>query len=99
MFLRPFLFVYDSWGLSRKNVLDFLDKCPEIKNWYAILPNSIIIITNRSVGDVAGLFRNKFKERQFILSEIPNNGYDGWLDKTVWDFVQYPKSADRWPEY
>ncbi len=97
MFLKPFILVFDTFKLPRQEILDYLDTCPAVKNWYAFLPTAIIIISDRNAFQLAELFRNRFLSKYFIISEITLQNHDGWLDKSIWSFIKNPQSAGRWP--
>lgn len=95
--LKPFILVYNTFQLTRQEILDFLDSRPEVKNWYAFLPTSIMIISDRTAYQLAEIFRQKYPNTYFIISEIPYGNNDGWLDKKVWSFINNSVSSGRWP--
>jgi hypothetical protein len=95
--LKPFLVAFDSTQLSRQSLLDHLDTRPEVKNWFAFLPSAVVVLSDRTAFNVAACIRAGFPTQQFIVTEIPQGGNDGWLGKNVWEFINNPQSSGRWP--
>ena len=95
--LKPFLLVFDLAGGPRQAILDYLDTRPEIKNWLAILPTAIFLISDRDSFQIANLFRQNFPGRLFFITEVPPGANDGWLYPQNWDFINNPKPSGRWP--
>ena len=97
--LKPFILVYDPFELPRDEILDFLDTLQEVKNYFAFLPTSIVIISDQTTSQLSKIFRREFERTLFFISAIPHGGYDGWLDKEFWNFINNPSSSERWPEF
>ena len=95
--LRPFLLVIDVNQGLRQEVLDFLDTRREVKNWSAFFPTGIVIIADSDVTTLSDLVHERFPTRHFLLTEMGAGTNNGWLPKTVWDFINAPKSTGRWP--
>jgi len=98
MILKPFLLVFDNSQLMRQAILDYLDTRSDVKNWFAFLPTSIVIISDQTAYKLAEIIRQKFPDVLFIISEIPVGSNDGWLDGRVWSFINNPVSSGRWPQ-
>jgi hypothetical protein len=96
--LKPYLLVFNDTVTKRQQVLDYLDTCHEVKNWYAFLSNGIFIISKLNASALSALIRNKFPDLWFIITEIPSGANDGWQTEVVWNFINNPKSSGRWPE-
>jgi hypothetical protein len=95
--LKAFLFVFNPIGPSRQTVLDHLDTCREVKNWFAFFSNSIFIISDHTVHELTAAVRKGLPQLQMVITEVPKGANNGWLDKKVWDFINNPKSSGRWP--
>jgi hypothetical protein len=94
--MKPYLFSFNATMGTRQQVLDFLDTLPQVLNWYAPLPESVIIISERGVSELQALIHNRYPMSYFIITEIPPGGNDGWLPKVAWDFINNPRSSGRW---
>ena len=95
--LKSFLLVFNNSQLERRSILEYFDTIPSIKNWYAFLPTAVFIISAATAFQLSELFRNKFPNNNFVITEVPRGANDGWLDKAAWDFINNPKSSGRWP--
>jgi len=96
--LKPFILVYDTFELPRDEILDFLDTLANIKNYYAYLPTSIIIISDLSATELSDEFRGEFPGTEFIIIELQPEKINGWLDKGVWSFINNSQSSGRWAD-
>lgn len=94
--MRPYLFCFNATMGSRQQVVDFLDTLPQILNWYAPLPQSIILISDQPARTLRELIHNRYPQSFFIITEIQSKGADGWLPKAAWDFINRPRSSGRW---
>jgi hypothetical protein len=99
--LKPFLLVFDSTQMDRQTILNWLDKQSVIKNWFAFLPNAIVLISDQSTFQLSELIRVNSKPLfDFVITEVINNGLissaDGSMSKQFWDFINVPKSSGKW---
>jgi hypothetical protein len=95
--LKPFLLVFNDTQITRQTILNYLDTRPEIKNWFAFLPAAVFIISDHTAPSLAGLIRNVFPGKDFVVTEVTSGSNDGWLARNVWEFINYPHSSGRWP--
>ena len=95
--LKPFLVVFNNSQITRKDLLDFLDTKPEIKNWFAFMPSAIFVISDRRAFQISQFIHTRFPEVYFVVSEVPKGENDGWLSKEAWNFINNPLSSGRWP--
>lgn len=83
--------------IERKEIINYLDTQSEIKNWFAVLPNSILVVTNNDINptDVSKIVTNKFNTNlSFLVTDAKEaNGIE---NNKVWDFINNPKSSGRW---
>ena len=96
--LKPYLLLFDVTFGNRQEILDHLNTCQEVKNWFAAMPTAIIIISDTTPDKLRLAFRRKYPNRLHLITALEPNNYDGWLNKAVWDFIQHPKSYGRWPD-
>lgn len=93
--LKAFLLVFDSIQIDRQSFLNFLDTKYDVKNWYAFLPNAIIIVSDQNTFYLSDLIRKNSTGIRFVITEIAT-GIDGLMNKEVWDFVNNLKSSGKW---
>lgn len=94
--LVPYLLVFNPYMVLRKDIIDYLDTCREVKNWFAFLPSDIVIISEEDVHKLSSIIREGFYNMNFILTKINRNENNGWQNKAVWDFINNPISSGRW---
>jgi hypothetical protein len=82
--------------LSRQSLLDFLDTQPDVVNWliFSALSGQVMVVSERSCLEVAGLIRTRFSGELFTVSIVSE--IDGWMNQGYWDFDNAPKSSGRW---
>ena len=96
--LKAYLLIFDVIAGSRQEILEHLNTCREVKNWFAAMPTAIIIISDKTPDELRLAFQRKFPNRFHLVIAFEPNNYNGWLNKEVWDFIQHPKSSGRWPD-
>jgi hypothetical protein len=89
--LKCFQLSYNPIELKIDYILTFLDTRQEVLNWYTLLPGQVFLISNRSAAQLAHLFRARFSNQFFTVSEIAN--IDGAMPKAVWDFLNDPRPS------
>jgi len=94
--LKPYLLSVDGIVMRRNDVLDYLDTLPEVLNWYAIMRDSIFIISEYNATQLREALHLRFPYSFFIITELQAGMYDGWLPKKNWDFIARPHSSGRW---
>lgn len=94
--LKSYLLVFNLLGISREDLLNYMDTRPEIKNWFAVLPTAIFIISESDAHSLSVLLHSYLGDSYFVITEVPNSKNDGWLNKEAWDFINDPKSSGRW---
>lgn len=85
---------------SRQQLLEFLDTRPEIRNWYAVLPETVVIVSAENATKLAELIRDQFPAEFFLVSEVVRfpgfTSMDGRMNQPFWDFVNFPKDSGKW---
>jgi hypothetical protein len=95
--LTPYLLIFKQSEGYRQDILNYLDTCREVKNWYAFMPEAIFIISDVDAHVLTKVFQRKYPNRNFMITEIPVGRNNGWLNSQEWDFINHPKSSGRWP--
>ncbi|HAZ4814337.1 TPA: hypothetical protein J5T73_002553 [Enterobacter cloacae] len=90
-------FMSASNAITRQKVQEFLDTRREVLNWFGAMPSTIIIVSNVDVLNLSQPLRDHFgADFTFIISEIDPTKTDGFINKKVWDFINFPKASGRW---
>lgn len=96
--MKPYLISFTSPvypPILREEILAFLDTQPIIKNWFAVMPNAILIATENSINDVAAILTSRFPHNLTFL--ITDASYaDGLANSQIWSFINNPYSSGRW---
>src|SRR5260370_3971172 len=87
---RCFVLCHNLLGVSRDDILLFLNTRPEILNYYAVLPGHILLISYYGVNDLTALLRAKFPREFFFLAEIAPQTVNGFLRHRIWEFINNP---------
>jgi hypothetical protein len=89
-----YVLVFDDAVGTRREVLDFLDKLPEILNWYACMSNAVFVVSNKTANELADLFRKFTKDKgRFVILDTETDR-NGWLPKPAWEFIRNPRPAE-----
>ncbi len=89
-----YLLVFDDAVGTRREVLDFLDRQPEILNWYTCLSNAVFIVSTKTAGELTKLFRSFTSDKgRFVILDTDTDR-NGWLPKKAWDFISERKLAE-----
>jgi hypothetical protein len=78
-------------GVERQQILDALDKVPEIVNWRAA--TGAIFIASESSGKVLSEKINSAIPRHvhFVLVDAEIDQVWGWTDEETWNFIRRPR--------
>lgn len=93
--LKSYLLVFNNASLERQKVLDYLDTRHEVKNWFAFMPNAIVIVSDSDAHKLQHMFSSGFEGIDHIITEIAEGNNNGWLGKDVWDFINNPKQVGQ----
>lgn len=92
--LIPYLFVVDSSTMSRTDALEIIDQLPEVVNWQTILPDAAVLISPLRASDLHRVLHDKFQSKKYIITLLESGKKAGWLNRSAWEFMNHPKSAD-----
>jgi len=82
-----YLLVFDDAVGTRREVLDFLDKRPEMLDWYACLSNAVFIVSTKTASELTSLFRSFTSDKgRFVILDTDTDR-NGWLPRKALDFI------------
>lgn len=84
--MKVYLLVYDE-DIREKSLLRFLNTREEILDWMTILPASVFLVSRHSLRQLTKLFRTKYSDAQFLLTQLKTMRTDGMLPEECWDFI------------
>jgi len=73
--------------VSRQELLDQLDKMPEVKNWRAST-GVIFVITDVGSYQLSAQIHGAFPSLLFTLGPVHISTLSGWTDPATWDFIR-----------
>jgi len=91
--LIAYLFVVDSSQISLNDAISSLDKAREIENWSKILPDGAILVSKLDVKQLHALIKEAIPNKRYLVTALKRGSKEGWLPKTAWEFMNYPKSV------
>ena len=68
--LKPYLLLFDVTFGSRQEILDHLNTCQEVKNWFAAMPTAINIISDKTPDELRFAFQRKFPSRLVLITTL-----------------------------
>ncbi len=95
--LKAYVLVLDHSVGGRENVQPFLDTRPEeIRNWMSVFEDAIFIISPMEPQALAQMMHTRFPRSSFLISDL-TGAKDGWMQKTAWDFINFPRENPQRP--
>jgi len=77
-----YLLVFDDAVGTRREVLDFLDRQPEILNWYTCLSNAVFIVSTKTASELTSLFRSFTSDKgRFVILDTDTDRTAGCREK------------------
>lgn len=70
-----------------------LSETKAIENWIAPFPNSAILISNLTLGELSAIIHNYFGDAWFVLTEANKDSTNGWLPQEFWSYVNAPHTV------
>jgi len=84
--MKTYLLIYDE-SIREKTLLSFLDSRKEILDWMTFLPSSVFLMSRHSLQHLTTIFRRKYPQAQFLITEIETERTDGMLPEECWEFI------------
>lgn len=84
--------LYD--GVTRQNMIDFLDDLPEVVNWRAHI-GAIFLASEGPAEVLSDRIHEEFPTLFFIVARISAASTHGWADKDTWDLIQRPRPVGQ----
>lgn len=95
--LKPYILVFNPDICPRQQLLNYLNTLPIVKNWFAIFPSAVFIISDESAHTLRSQIDGHVNGSYFFISEVPAGANNGSLLPANWDFINNPRSSGRWP--
>ena len=92
--MKSYLFVFNGDQAIRQSVTARLDSIEAITNWVAFFDNTLCIISELNATELSEQIRAAIPNVQFIVTTLDKGKRNGWLPKSVWNFVNRSASAD-----
>ena len=92
---EAFLLTFDTTQISRDALLQGIDNIDEIANWYAFLPASVCLVSKLTASDLSRLIKLRFRELRFLVVKLERGQRQGWLPRSVWDFMKEARPARK----
>lgn len=93
--MKAYIISFYQQEISDDELVTFLGTKREVLNLMRLLPNTVLIISDRNASSLTRLIDKKFPQGFFIVAEyIPYNS-DGSLPGEAWDFLNKPKQARK----
>ncbi len=84
---QAYIFCYSSDVGTRDTVTDVIDKLPSVLNWRYELPNTFLLVSEKSADDLAKEIRRHLGKGRFIVVELGPNR-QGWLLPSAWKLIK-----------
>jgi hypothetical protein len=81
-------------AINRQQILDMLDKDPQIKNWRAST-GAIFIASEVSAKQLSEALHGTFPKLHFIIAPIDIEKTWGYSDKDTWEFIRRPQQPGQ----
>lgn len=91
--MKAYIISFYQQEVSDDELVAFLKTKREVLNLMGLLPNTILVVSDRNASSLSMLIDKKFPQGYFIVVEyIPYNS-DGSLPVEVWDFLNRPRKS------
>lgn len=82
--------------VKRTNIQDFFDTRTEVLNWFGVMPEAILLITNSSDSEISSLLIDKFgNDITFLITKVEPKVTNGFINNEVWEFINNPKPLKK----
>mgnify|MGYP000413592481 CR=1 FL=1 len=82
------------------DIKELLDSTPEIKNWYVISRDIILVVSDSDLFNfrktIQDLLHSKYNNLSFMIAIISQDTIDGWMPEKVWNFINTPTDSGYW---
>ncbi|MDT4951905.1 MAG: hypothetical protein QOJ02_43 [Acidobacteriota bacterium] len=93
--MKAYIISFYQQEVSDDELVAYLGTKREILNLMRLLPNTVLIISDRNASFITRLIDKKFPQGYFIVAEyIPYNS-DGSLPEEAWDFLNKPRKSRK----
>ncbi len=93
--MKAYIISFYQQEISDDELVAFLRAKREVLNLRRLVPNTILIVSDRNASSLARLIDKKFPQGYLIVAEyIPYNS-DGSLPGEAWDFLNKPRKSRK----
>lgn len=92
--MKSYLFVFNKEQATRRFITSRLDSLDEVVNWMAFFPNAVSIVSDVDAAELSRVIRRAIPNVQFIVVALEKGNKNGWLPKSIWEFVNHPSRVD-----
>jgi len=80
--------------VDRIDIQSFFNAKKEVLNWFGVMPQAILVMTNDSASMLTSWLQIKYgKNLTFLVTPATPSGTAGLINKEVWDFINTPKPS------
>lgn len=80
--------------IKRTDIQNYFETRAEVLNWFGIMPEAILVVTNSSDVAITNLLVERFgSDITFIITKTEPNLTCGFINNEVWEFINNPKPS------
>lgn len=84
-----YLMVFDrNPSFDYQPIHNFINNNPQITDWSHYMLSAYILVSPLSANDLANQIIANFCRHRFLLIEINNKNYQGWLTQDAWTWLK-----------
>ena len=91
--MNSFILTFDDTTISRREMVECLDRLDGVVDWLAFLPTAIAILSPHTTHELTSMVNAKRPGIRFIVTVGGAQATDGQLPRMVWDFINRPQPA------
>ena len=92
--MKSYLLVYNGTQATRRSVTARIDSMDAIANWIAFFENALCLVSELNVGELTEKIHVAIPDVQFVITPLDKAKKNGWLPKSVWNFMNLPSPVE-----
>jgi hypothetical protein len=93
--MKAYIISFYQQEVSDDELVAFLKTKREVLNLMILLPNIVLIASDRNASSLTRLIDKKFPQGYFIVAEYSPYNSDGSLPGEAWDFLNKPRKSRK----
>lgn len=87
-----YFIVFSTKAVTHERAKEFLDKAPEVENWYTCIANTFFIVSPYTANSLTDIICERLTggTGRFFITDVATDT-NGWLPKQAWDFLNKAK--------